>query len=533
MKSKKGIGFKITLMSLLLSVIAVIIGIIGLNSTRFVSEYVKVLSERNMVEIGNTQKIQTEIEHCMFITLAATRADKTIKEVKSYENQFAEIGKDVDDLLLELENLQKTANEKQILQTVKTSHEIFKKQGLKMFGYVIAGNLEKANEYIIDVIRPFTLETYVPSLNKLTENTKQTTTAVVQAANHTSNSSIFFIIVTIVIGLLFSVILSFHITKSIVISMDRIGKNLLDSSDQMAKSSNQLSYASQEIANGAQEQAAGIEETTSSMEELASMVKQNLKSCKQASLLSETANEASKNGYEKMTDMLAAMNCISKSSEDIKNVIDVIDEIAFQTNMLALNAAVEAARAGEAGMGFAVVADEVKNLANRSSESAKETAAMIKEIATSVSDGMNISEELSEIFSEILTNSKKVLEMNKEVETASCQQSEGIEQINKAMIQFDTVIQANAAGAEETASSAEEMQGQVDNLNETVKTMYTVIKGKKGQTGISSDEENNHSSKNKIVNRTSGRKTSFEKQLAEQSDHIISFEDDEEFKKNK
>jgi methyl-accepting chemotaxis protein len=221
------------------------------------------------------------------------------------------------------------------------------------------------------------------------------------------------------------------------------------------------------------------------MEELSSMVRQNLENARQASLLSEKAAEASQNGSEKMNEMLTAMTNISKSAEDIKNVIDVIDDIAFQTNMLALNAAVEAARAGEAGMGFAVVADEVKNLANRSSESAKETASMIKETLRNVEDGMTMSKDLAEIFKDILGNSKKVLEMNKEVETASGQQDEGIGQVNKALIQFDTVVQTNASSAEETAGAAEELQGQVGSLNEIVDSLYLIVSGKtySGSTG--------------------------------------------------
>jgi methyl-accepting chemotaxis protein len=129
-------------------------------------------------------------------------------------------------------------------------------------------------------------------------------------------------------------------------------------------------------------------------------------------------------------------------------------------------------------MGFAVVADEVKNLANRSAESAKETAAMIKETLKNVESGMSISKDLSDLFKNDVVNAKKVLEMNREVETASGQQDEGIGQVNKALIQFDTVVQTNASSAEETASSAEELQGQVNNLNEIVDNLYTIVSGK-------------------------------------------------------
>jgi methyl-accepting chemotaxis protein len=186
-----------------------------------------------------------------------------------------------------------------------------------------------------------------------------------------------------------------------------------------------------------------------------------------------------------MERMLVSMTEIGKAADDIKTVIDVIDDIAFQTNMLALNAAVEAARAGEAGMGFAVVADEVKNLANRSAASAKETAQMIKSTLEKTAEGQALTKELAEIFKEIMVNSNKSNEMTKEVETASRQQDEGIGQVNKAIVQLDTVVQQNAAASEETASAAEELQSQVGSLNEVVGNLSTMILGEKKATAIS------------------------------------------------
>ncbi|HTH14954.1 MAG TPA: methyl-accepting chemotaxis protein, partial [Spirochaetia bacterium] len=135
---------------------------------------------------------------------------------------------------------------------------------------------------------------------------------------------------------------------------------LSEGASQLTNSASQMAATSQEIANGANEQASGIEETTSSMEELASMVRQNVESAKEASILASKSSEAASQGSAQMEKMLSTMQEIARSSDEIQNVVDVIEDIAFQTNMLALNAAVEAARAGEAGMGFAVVADEVK-----------------------------------------------------------------------------------------------------------------------------------------------------------------------------
>jgi methyl-accepting chemotaxis protein len=222
------------------------------------------------------------------------------------------------------------------------------------------------------------------------------------------------------------------------------------------------------------------------------MVRQNVESAKEASILASKSSEAASQGSAQMEKMLSTMQEIARSSDEIQNVVDVIEDIAFQTNMLALNAAVEAARAGEAGMGFAVVADEVKNLANRSAENVKETGKMIQLAGARTKEGLAAAQKLAEVFQVILASSRKVNEMTKEIESASRQQDEGIGQVNKAIIQFDAVVQSNASSseeaasaaeetasaAEETASTAEELQSQVDATNTVVQNLAWIITGR-------------------------------------------------------
>jgi len=299
----------------------------------------------------------------------------------------------------------------------------------------------------------------------------------------------YIIYITIIGGFIIAILIGWLLSRSITRPVVRIVNSLSSGSDQIGNASSQLSVSSQQIASGASEQASGIEETTSSMEELASMVKQNVENAKEASVLAAKTSEAATQGSSHMERMLVSMTEIGKAADDIKTVIDVIDDIAFQTNMLALNAAVEAARAGEAGMGFAVVADEVKNLANRSASSAKETAQMIKTTLQKTEEGQVLTKELSEIFKEIMLNSSKSNEMTKEVETASRQQDEGISQVNKAVVQLDTVVQQNAAASEETASSAEELQSQVVSLNEIIENLSVLVLGGKGVSSASQKPE--------------------------------------------
>jgi len=173
--------------------------------------------------------------------------------------------------------------------------------------------------------------------------------------------------------------------------------------------------------------------------------------------------------------MSQAMQALKDSSNDIAKIIRAIDEIAFQTNILALNAAVEAARAGEAGMGFAVVADEVRNLAQRSAQAAKETAAKIDGAITSTAQGVQISAKVADTLGEIVAKVRQVDDLVSEVASASKEQTTGIVQINAAVGQMDKVTQSNAASAEECAAAAEELNAQAATMKQAVGELTRLV----------------------------------------------------------
>ena len=266
----------------------------------------------------------------------------------------------------------------------------------------------------------------------------------------------------------------------------RINKRLMQNTDhlengsqQLAAASGQVSSASQRLAEGASEQAASLEETSSSLEEIATVTKRNAENAHQAKEYSHQARTAAESGLAEMENMISAMSEIHKSGDKIAKIIRTIDEIAFQTNILALNAAVEAARAGEAGLGFAVVADEVRNLARRSADAAKETAEIIEESIIKSRAGSEISRQVAEGLSGIVSKAREVDDIVGQISLASEEQSQGVALINTSVNQLDTVTQGNAAAAEQSASASEELRSQASLLHEMVADLRTMVTGKK------------------------------------------------------
>ncbi|MGZ5053202.1 MAG: methyl-accepting chemotaxis protein, partial [Methylobacter sp.] len=233
--------------------------------------------------------------------------------------------------------------------------------------------------------------------------------------------------------------------------------------------------AAQEIAAGnnnlshrTEEQAASLEQTAASMEELTSAVKHNAANAHHANQLAVDASNIAGKGVEAFDQVATTMNDINESSHKIGNIISVIDDIAFQTNILALNAAVEAARAGEQGRGFAVVAVEVRNLAQRAATAAGEIKDLINDSLDKVSGGSQLVTQAGLTMEEIVNSIRGVTDMMAEITAASAEQSSGIEQINQAIAQMDDVTQQNAALVEQAAAAAESLEEQAHNLSGTV-----------------------------------------------------------------
>ena len=262
----------------------------------------------------------------------------------------------------------------------------------------------------------------------------------------------------------------------------KVATILAESADQVASASTHVSSSSQSLAESASEQAASLEETSSSLEEMSSMTKQNAENVNQANTLMKEAEQVISKANTSMHAVITSMHAITQASEETSKIIKTIDEIAFQTNLLALNAAVEAARAGEAGSGFAVVADEVRNIATRAAEAAKNTEALIEDTIKEIEVGSEIVATTNKAFTEVAARATKVGELLSEIDEASGEQAQGIEQLNRAVAEMDRVTQQNAAGAETSASAGEEMRAEAEQMRRVVRQLERLV-GRKGENG--------------------------------------------------
>ena len=251
-------------------------------------------------------------------------------------------------------------------------------------------------------------------------------------------------------------------------NMEQIVMRIRDAAHEVLAGAEEISQGNAHLSQRTEEQASSLEETATAIEEMTTTVRQNADNAAQANQLAIAARDQADRGGSVVQRAVEAMGGINEASRRIADIISVIDDIAFQTNLLALNAAVEAARAGEQGRGFAVVASEVRNLAQRSAAAAREIKGLIQDSERRVEEGSTLVLQSGQTLEEIVAAVKKASDIVAEIAAASREQSAGIEQVNKAVVQLDELTQQNAALVEQAAAASESMADQARALGATM-----------------------------------------------------------------
>jgi len=449
---------------------------------------------------------QTQLNVTRVLALAQSQAHPAVDAY--FSPQIAQTTQRINELQKQLEAVITTPEGKALFSAVGKLRAEYIDARKSFFDTLKAGDHPKADELLKSFVLP-KAEAYVAKMREMAKSQHDAVVAEANSRHAAQQVRVYWLNGLGALALVLGVWIAWAITRSVTLPIrqavgfaggiaagrldqsivaggqDEVGQLLRSLADMQAalvkmvtavhQSAANIEIASAEVAAGNQDlsvrtesAASSLETTASSMEQINATVRQSADAARQANQLANSAASVATRGGQVVGDVVGTMQDISHSSQKIADIIGVIDGIAFQTNILALNAAVEAARAGEQGRGFAVVAGEVRNLAQRSSQAAKEIKDLIGASVDRVRTGSDQVQQAGSTMTEIVASVQRVNDIIGEITAAAGEQSNGIAQVNVAVTQLDQMTQQNAALVEQSAAAAQSLRAQARQLVEAV-----------------------------------------------------------------
>jgi methyl-accepting chemotaxis protein len=455
------IGRRIVVGFSIVTAIVLLLGVFAYDKLITISSEITTIATDSLPGLSISAQIEAEAHRRFELVLEHVIAS-TPSAMAELETRIKESDAKIDVLMVQYEATIFTTQDRENFARIKPAGARIKQvRNEVLLPLDRAGKEEEAAEVVKSQLRP-AVEAYMRAVDAVFDYNKR--------AGDEASATIRNEIAGAKVGVMFALILALVVSVTIAFVIVRTTNAVLGSSvleltagaGQVASAAEQLSGASQSMSQDANSQAAALEETSASMEEMASMTRQNADHSHQGAELMGEVDRHVTASEGVLHAMIASMQGIQESTSKVSRIIKTVDEIAFQTNILALNAAVEAARAGEAGMGFAVVADEVRNLAQRALQAAKDTSVLIEAAISNAREGDERVREVSMVITAISGSVGQAKRLVDEVSSASRQQTQGIDQVSKAILELEQLTQRTAANSEESAAASEELSSQAE-----------------------------------------------------------------------